>query len=93
MTLIFFLSHKNLDILQKLVNEELVKVDSWFKYNKLSVNVSKTKFIIFHSNRSRTNIESIQIKIHNKVIERVENIKFLGIYLDESLNFKQHIEI
>lgn len=87
-----FLSHKNLDILQKLVNEELVKVDSWFKYNKLSVNVSKTKCIIFRSNRSRTNIESIQIKIHNKVIERVENIKFLGIYLDESLNFKQHIE-
>jgi len=61
------LSHKNPYILQKLVNEELVKVDNWFKCKKLSVNVSKkqNKFIIFRSNRSRTNIERIQIKIHN----------------------------
>ena len=40
-------SHKDLSCKINVVNEELEKVSNWFKANKLSVNASKTNFMIF----------------------------------------------
>jgi hypothetical protein len=42
-------SNTNLDNLITYVNEELKKVARWFRANKMAVNVSKTKFILFHT--------------------------------------------
>ena len=38
-----FLSHKNIDTLFAIMNVELENVSTWFKSNKLSLNVDKTK--------------------------------------------------
>ncbi len=45
-----FLSHNNSYELQDLLNAELQKVDAWFKSYKLSLNINKTNFIVFHFN-------------------------------------------
>ena len=37
-----FLSHKNVNDLEKILNDELIKVDIWFNCNKLSLNIKKT---------------------------------------------------
>ncbi len=42
-------SNANLNELVKFVNQEIKKVARWFRSNKMAVNVSKTKFIIFHT--------------------------------------------
>jgi hypothetical protein len=44
-----FKSRKNLPELMDSINFELKKWSSWFRANKMAVNVKKTKFIIFHS--------------------------------------------
>lgn len=56
------------------------------------ININKTKFIIFRSNKSRAQIENVKVEINGQAIERVKNIKFLGIYIDEFINFKNHID-
>ena len=43
-----FLSHKNIDTLFAIMNVELENVSTWFKSNKLSLNVDKTKWSLFH---------------------------------------------
>ena len=43
-----FLSHKNIDTLFSNMNRELENVSAWFKSNKLSLNVDKTKWFLFH---------------------------------------------
>lgn len=43
-----FLTHKNLNILFNSMNTELQEISSWFKSNKLSLNIDKTKWTIFH---------------------------------------------
>ena len=43
-----FLSHKNIDTLFAIINVELENVSTWFKSNKLSLNVNKTKWSLFH---------------------------------------------
>ena len=42
-----FYKHKNLNTLVSIINTELIKISSWFKLNKLSLNISKTNFIHF----------------------------------------------
>ena len=67
--------------IRKSYNTELKKISSWFKLNKLSLNVDKTNFMIFknkHSNKSDLNFK---IKIDNKNIDKVEVTKFLGILI------------
>ena len=46
------LSHKNILVLQETANKELLKVDTWFKCNKLSLNINKANYIIFRSTKN-----------------------------------------
>lgn len=62
-----FLSHNNPLELQDLFNVELVKVDTWFRCNKLSLNVDKTNYILFHSNKNSVLMDHICLKINDKV--------------------------
>ena len=39
----------NLMNLQKIVNRELKKIKKWLNANRLALNVTKTKYVIFHS--------------------------------------------
>ena len=93
-----FYSHRNIETLFSTMNIELENINEWFKANKLSLNVKKTKFILFYKkaltksgNVTPLNIPSLQIG--NKNIERVSSIKFLGVMLDEHLSWKEHIKV
>ena len=84
-----FCSGKDLGILSKQICLELNKLDNWFAINKLSLNVTKTNFMLF-GNRNKSNCI---ISIKNKEIERVQVTKFLGILIDENFNWKEHIKL
>ena len=45
---ILFYEHKNIIKLFATVNEELMNINDWFMANKLSLNVGKTKYSLFH---------------------------------------------
>ena len=61
-----FYSGKNLKEVCKTVTEELKKLRVWFMINKLSLNIAKTNFIIFHSKGGTNDVE---IKINDTVIQ------------------------
>jgi len=87
-----FYSHKDLNELSRIVNLELVKVSTWLKINKLSLNINKTHFILFHF-RQKTIHSPISIQIDNTNIVQVKNTKFLGVIINENLTWSDHIEI
>jgi len=78
------------------INTELTKMYIWLCENKLLLNISKTKFMIFGPQNSVIP-NAPQLKINNQLIAQVGNthneksIKFLGVYLDEHLTWKNHI--
>ena len=80
----------NLKEVEKITNEELEKIQNWLNSNKLFLNVNKTKFLLFHPKLSNEDTK-IDISINQSKIERVHDIKFLGVHLDDKLNWKQHI--
>ena len=85
-----FYRHKNIDTLQVNINEELPKIPIWLCANRLSLNIKKTSFVIFHSSQKRITIQ-ISLLIHNFPIKQEYCIKYLGILIDSNLNWKCHI--
>ena len=85
------ISGTNYDDVITVLNPELNQLSQWFQSNKLSLNVAKTNFMLFGSKRKR--ILSVKpIMINGKIIERVSETKFLGIVIDEGLNWKNHAD-
>ena len=73
------------------INRELNKIYNWFCINKLSINIQKTKYIIFKNNRRHIDTQELPILYFNDLpLERVQSILYLGIYLDEDLSWKSH---
>ena len=74
-----------------MINNELEKVVLWLKTNKLSLNIDKTKYMIFHQPQKRITLPAISIYDNN--IQSVENFNLLGIVLDKHLKWKSHINM
>ena len=87
-----FYAHKDLQTIYNVVNAELCNVSEWFRANKLSLNAGKTKYIIFHTYKKQIPLIEADIVIDENKIERVIFTKFLGVLLDENLNWKQQID-
>ena len=74
------------------INNELDKIGEWLAANKLSLNASKTKYMLFHfPQRNVSNIE-LTLKIDDHPIERVSDFNFLGTTITETLDWSHHID-
>ena len=66
-------SHSNLETLINQTNTEIQKIANWFRANRMAVNISKTKFIIFHGRGKRVNMNNLQIVYNNNEICKPED--------------------
>ena len=69
---------------------ELRKLTGWCLANKLSINYSKSKFMIFKPRQKTLDFDGLRFEINNCTIERVNETIFLGVVLDEHLNWKAY---
>lgn len=91
-----FFSGRKISNLVSTVNSELDKINTWFKLNKLSLNVKKTNFIMFASKRNssiNSSLNTLEIKIDNSKIEQVHSSKFLGVIINQTLSWNDHIHV
>ena len=76
-----------------LINLELNKIADWLAVNKLSLNVQKTKLMIFHyRQRILTENDIPRLMINNAIIERVTEFNFLGLTVNEYMNWNSHTQ-
>ena len=88
-TSIFYLTRNIVDI-TCTVNNELEKLDIWFRVNKLSLNMNKTNFIMFTNKKQLR--PTVNIVLNGKNIEQVSHTKFLGVIIDENLTWREQIK-
>ena len=84
-----FLTGKSLAELEHQMNIELEIVNNWFKTNLLSLNVTKTSYIIFCNKK----LPDINIRIQDASLNRQFDTKFLGVILSANLKWNKHIEV
>ena len=88
-TYITYASNK-INTIETIVNTELKLVTNWLRLNKLSLNATKTELVIFRSKWRKLDREMI-IKLNGKRLTPTDNVKYLGMYLDNHLSWDQHI--
>ena len=81
--------HSNLETLVRNCNSEIQKLIEWTQCNRLTINHSKS-FFMFISNRFR--YYHPLILLNNAPLKQCMSGKFLGVIVDDSLNFKLHID-
>ena len=86
------LSGPNLKELETKTNYELEKIADYLRANKLSLNASKTTYVIVPP-KNRTVKDKLVIKIDNNIITEVDEFKFLGVLIHKNLKFKNHFEL
>ena len=88
-TLTCSFNHSNIELMKIELERELLKVDKWLSSNRIKLNANKSNFIIFSY---RKNLRIDNIYFGDNLLNQVSTTKFLGIYVDEHLNFKYHID-
>ena len=81
-----FYSNKDPLVVESVINDELKKLLSYCETNKLTVNFKKTHYMIIKSPKKKIPM----IKVSQ--IEQKQYIKYLGVYIDQNLNWEQHIK-
>ena len=76
---------KTLRLLKKNVKTELSTIQQWLDVNKLSLNISKTKYIMISPQFTEKHI--YQIKLKENLLSKTENYKYLSVIIDENLSW------
>ena len=85
------ISNKDCNDLVMTLNDELHKLSQYTVLNRLSINVDKTKSIVF-SNKNSENILNSSISICNQNVEITRNVTYLGITLNNKLDFSDQVD-
>ena len=83
---------KDLNTRIQLLNTALIDLYTWFTANRLSLNTAKTFYMIFH----RTRIKHMSgvansIVMDNNIFVKTSSLKYLGVIVDDKLNWIKHI--
>ena len=88
-----FVRGKTVEGINRVLNSELNHVSKWLQKNFLTLNVKKTKTMLFATKRKlATSNESLKVYIKKDPIENVDSFKYLGIWLDPSLTWTTNID-
>ena len=67
------------------VNQAFGKVINWLHSNYLVLNLSKTRIMLVGTHQRLTTIANFNVSAYSTNLERVENFKYLGVFLDHTL--------
>lgn len=79
-------SHRDVDIIQKRLSDELEAVNGWLIDNKLSLHLGKTESILFGTKHKLARHSELNIKCGDTSITPKAEIRYLGLDLDQSLS-------
>ena len=88
-----YASHQNPKYLNFMLQEDIKHLNSWFKINKLSLNLQKTLAMVFLPKETPNTDSTVKLKLDYTILPIVKQTKFLGVIRDNGLErtYKQYI--
>lgn len=87
-----FISGNSISSMCAIMNKALSDLNIWFKSNKLLLNINKTNCMIFAPCRKKYDKHDVNLHIDGVNVLQVTETKFLGVLIDDALNWKAHID-
>ena len=82
-----YMGHRNVNYLKWCMEQDLININDWFLANKLTLNLKKSCLVLFKKDNKK---QSIPMKFQNIDIPQSSRVKFLGIWIDENLDWTYH---
>ena len=82
---------KSMKRINKHINHDLSLIVQWLRSNKISLNADKTELVIFSPKRKQIT-KHLNFRISGQKIEISTRVKYLGIQIDQHLNWNEHIK-
>ena len=86
------LVNKSLKKIISYVNHDLALITDWLRANKISLNTGKTKVLIYKPKATKIH-KNLNFRISGQKIEISNNIKYLGLHLQDTLEWDTHLNI
>ena len=85
---VLIMKHNNAVKLQENVNSAIKHIEKWMEANKLTINYTKSEYMIITYKKLKHKFE---IKINNICLTEADSVKYLGVFIDKNLTWKPHI--
>ena len=85
-----FYADKSLSRLESVVNNELIYVHEWLCANKLTLNIEKSSFVIFHPPQKKINYD-VKLTLKDQSLKQELSISYLGAIIDCHLDWKAQV--
>jgi hypothetical protein len=72
------------------IDKIFLDINNWFKTNQLALNLSKTRYLQFRTKSSKD--YDLKLNYQGNYVKNSTNTKFLGLIVDDSLSWKDHID-
>ena len=89
------LCYQSLDInkLNEVINNDLEELQKWLMGNKLSLNAMKTQSMLISTKQKHMILRNQDLKIRDHELEVIGTTKYLGLQIDNSLDWKRHVSV
>ena len=77
---------------ERALNEDLAKLSSWLNKNRLTLNISKSKFMLIGSPHKICCCNSIDLIVDNVTLESTSTFKYLGVTINKNMTWCDHVE-
>ena len=74
------------------MNNELNKIHVRLRNNEISLNISKTNYMLIGNYINASTNTKFEMKLQQNVFNRIRNVKYLGMLIDDGLNWEPHIK-
>ena len=83
--------------LNEAINNDLYKLEKWLEGKKLSLNMVKTRAMLIYTKQKYNALQNenhdLRVKIKGTELDTVMNARYLGVNIDSSLDWKDHIKV
>lgn len=87
-----FYAAKSMEEVESVLVSEMNKIEQWLQCNKLTLNASKSKYMLFGTTARINSTQDLHIQVKGTDIKRTSAIKYLGLWLDENLTWSTYID-
>ena len=87
-----FITGNNLVNIEQKANVAVNLISQWMLANKLALNIDKTYFMLFQPKSKNNLVITLNINLNGIILKQVHSAKFLGVIIDDRLEWKDHIQ-
>ena len=90
---VIYTSHSNIGVIEQTITSEMNNVSKWLNKNRFIINLNKgkTESLLFGTAKRLCSKDPMEVYINEKLIKVADGCKYLGVWLEPTLNMNEHL--